>query len=128
MTSSRLLNAEPQLFVRDMDAALAFYRDRLGFDVAFTYGEPAFYAQVRRDGAAFNLRHVDRPVFDAGFRQHEGDVLSATITLDRAAPLHNEFAARGVTFHQAMRTEPWGAVTFIIADPDGNLIAFAASA
>ncbi|WP_425336060.1 VOC family protein [Sinorhizobium numidicum] len=30
----------------------------------------------------------------------------------------------GVTFHQALRTEPWSARTFIVQDPDGNLIAF----
>jgi hypothetical protein len=46
-----LLAAEPQLFVSDIVASCAFYRSKLGFAVAFTYGEPAFYGQVFRDGA-----------------------------------------------------------------------------
>jgi hypothetical protein len=32
-----------------------------------------------------------------------------------------------VSFHQSLRTEPWGARTFIVQDPDGNLIAFSGS-
>ena len=36
-----------------------------------------------------------------------------------------EFQRIGVTFHKSLRAEPWGARTFIVADPDGNLICFA---
>ena len=56
---TRMLTAEPQLFVTDMTRSLAFFTGSLGFDVVFTYGGPPFYAQVRRDGACLNLRHVD---------------------------------------------------------------------
>jgi hypothetical protein len=40
-------------------------------------------------------------------------------------PLYLEYQAAGVAFHQTLRTEPWGARTFIVRDPDGNLILFA---
>jgi len=30
-----------------------------------------------------------------------------------------------VDFAQTLRNEPWGARTFIVRDPDGNLILFA---
>lgn len=118
------LQAEPQLFVRDIAASCAFYVDRLGFAVAFTYGEPPFYAQVARDGARLNLRHVDAPVIDPVLRDRE-TLLSAAITLEDAKPLFLEYQVAGLSFHQTLRTEPWGARTFIIADPDGNLILFA---
>ncbi len=36
-----------------------------------------------------------------------------------------EFQAAGVTFFQTLRKEPWGAQTFIVKDPDGNLLLFA---
>lgn len=125
--TSTLLAAEPQLFVTEMAAALAFYAETLGFEVALSYGEPPFWAQVVRDGARLNIRHADhRPVSEA-FRAQEGDALCATLTLDVAEPLFLEYQAAGVSFHQPLRTEPWGARTFIIADPDGNLIAFAGS-
>lgn len=119
-----LLAAEPQLFVREIAAACAFYVERLGFAVVFTYGEPPFYAQVARDGVRLNLRHVDAPVIDPALRDRE-TLLSAAITLEDAKPLFLEYQAAGLPFHQALRTEPWGARTFIVADPDGNLILFA---
>lgn len=119
--------AEPQLFVSDIAAARAFYEQKLGFTTRFTYGEPPFYAQVFRDGARFNLRHVDEPPFDKELRARD-DLLSATIVLDNIKPLFLEYQAAGVAFHQTPRTEPWGARTFIVSDPDGNLIAFATSA
>ncbi|WP_404335738.1 bleomycin resistance protein [Sphingomonas sp. MMS12-HWE2-04] len=123
----KILSAEPQLFVTDLDAALAFYRDGLGFTLAFTYGAPPFYAQVARGGARLNLRLASGPVYDPGFRARESDALAATIALDQAQSLFNEFESAGVAMHQPLRTQPWGARTFIVRDPDGNLIAFAAA-
>jgi catechol 2,3-dioxygenase-like lactoylglutathione lyase family enzyme len=125
--TSVIVASEPQLFVSDLEAAIAFYIDKLGFKVVFSYGEPPFYAQVARDGGRLNLRKVSGPVFDSGFRSREGDALSATLTLDDAKPLFLEFQKAGVAFHQTLRTEPWGARTFIVQDPDGNFIAFAGS-
>ena len=122
-----LIAAEPQLLVTDIAATSAWFAEKLGFEVLFTYGEPAFYAQVRRDGVALNLRRVEGPVFAPGFREREGDILSATITVDDIGPLFAELDRRGAHFHQRPRTEPWGARNFIVADPDGNLILFASA-
>lgn len=124
-STSAPLAAEPQLFVLNIEASCAFFEEKLGFKVRFTYGTPPFYAQVGRGGARLNLRHVDRPVIDQEVRTAE-DLLSATIIVDHAKPLLLEYKEAGVTFHQTLRTEPWGARTFIVKDPDGNLIAFAA--
>ena len=125
--TSRIIAAEPQLYVSDLDAALTFYTGKLGFTVAISYGEPPFWAQVARDGGRLNLRAVSGPVFDSGFRAREDDAISATLTLDDAEPLFMEFEKASVTFHQTLRTEAWGARTFIVRDPDGNLIMFAGS-
>ncbi len=122
-----LLAAEPQLFVRDIAASCALYCEKLGFSVAFTYGEPPFYGQVVRDGARLNLRCVATPVVDPE-RCAKEDLLAASITLEDAKPLFLEYQAVGVDFHQTLRTEPWGAQTFIVRDPDGNLILFAGKA
>ena len=105
-----------------------FYVGKLGFQVTLSYGEPPFYAQVARGGARLNLRHVSSPVFASDFRARETDALAATITLADAKPLFLEFQDAGVPFHQSLRSEPWGARTFIVRDPDGNLIAFAGNA
>jgi len=122
--TSTITGAEPQLFVADIQAATDFYGGKLAFTVVFSYGEPPFYAQVGRDGARLNLRRVEGPVFAEEFRSTERDALSATLLLDHAKALFLEFQERGVEFHQSLKTEPWGARTFIVEDPDGNLICF----
>jgi catechol 2,3-dioxygenase-like lactoylglutathione lyase family enzyme len=118
-----LLAAEPQLFVAAIATSCEFYTKKLGFSVAFTYGEPPFYGQVFRDGARLNLRCLDKPGLDPEIRDSE-QLLSASITLDDAKPLFLEYQAAGVLFAQPLKTEPWGARTFIVRDPDGNLILF----
>ena len=119
-----LTAAEPQLYVRDLVASSEFYSTMLGFSVAFTYGDPPFYGQVFRDAARLNLRQVDRPVVDPARRDAE-QLLVASITLEDAKPLFLEYQKAGVEFAQSLRTEPWGARTFVVRDPDGNLLLFA---
>ena len=131
-TTSRpvLVAAEPQLFVSDIRASCDFFTARLGFAIEFVYGEPPFYAQVKRDAARLNLRHVDAPVLDPALRERES-LLSASITVDTASDIKQlflEFQAAGVTFNQALKREPWGAKDFIVKDPDGNLLLFAGPA
>lgn len=70
------------------------------------------------------LRQVDDPVVDPGRRDAE-QLLAASITLADARPLFAEYEKAGVEFVQPLRTEPWSARTFIVRDPDGNLLLFA---
>lgn len=120
-----LIAAEPQLFVPELSAACAFYVDRLGFTLMFMHGDPPFYAQVRRGGACLNLRHTDGEVFAQDLREREANALSATVTVHGIEALARTFDAAGVEWHQRLKREIWGAQTFILRDPGGNLIAFA---
>jgi len=122
--------AEPELFVADIKASCDFFTDKLSFTVAFTYGEPPFYAQVMRDAARLNLKCVERPVIDPALRDRE-ELLSAALTVATAAEIKQlflEFQASGVAFVQPLKREPWGAKDFIVKDPDGNLLLFAGPA
>jgi catechol 2,3-dioxygenase-like lactoylglutathione lyase family enzyme len=123
-------STEAQLYVADVAASCAFYVSRLGFAVAFSYGDPPQYAQVHRDHARLNLRRVEEPVFAGDIRERE-HLLSASITVanaDQIRQLFVEFQSAAVRFDQELETEPWGAQTFIVADPDGNLVLFAGPA
>jgi catechol 2,3-dioxygenase-like lactoylglutathione lyase family enzyme len=125
-----IAGAEPQLFVADIKASCEFFTGKLGFAVAFTYGEPPVYGQVKRDSARINLRCAERPVIDADQRDRE-QLLSASLTVataEQIKALFLEFQAAGVMFFQTLRREPWGARDFIVRDPDGNLLLFAGPA
>ena len=119
-----------QLFVADIQRSCDFYTSNLGFAVEFIYGDPPFYAQVVRDNARLALRLVFEPVFVGDLRKRE-HLLSASITVGTANEIKQLFLtyqAAGVFFHQALKQEPWGAETFILSDPDENLILFAGPA
>lgn len=124
-----LTQVEAQLFVADIKASCAFFT-KLGFEVVFTYGEPPFYGQVKRDNARLNLRMVCEPVFVGDIRERE-QLLAASMTLDSAVEIRQlfvQYQSAGVDFQQTLKQEPWGARTFIVRDPDGNLLLFAGPA
>jgi uncharacterized glyoxalase superfamily protein PhnB len=85
---------------------------------------------VKRDGAALNLRCVERAVIDPDLRDRE-QLLSAALTVatpDEIKQLFLEFQTAGVEFFQTLKREPWGARNFIVRDIDGNLLLFAGPA
>lgn len=122
-TESRLTAAHPQIFTTDLQASRAFYIDQLGFTSVYVYGEPAFYAQVRRDGVWLNLRHVDRHPMDRELAAAES-LLTASIPVVGVKELYIELRERGVPITQPLTVQPWGAQDFIVTDPDGSLILF----
>ena len=81
-----------------------------------------FYAQVRRNAVAFNLRRTETWPW-AGDPAEE-ELLAARLEVDDAKSLFLELRDGGAPIHQGLRTEPWGQVTFVVRDPDGNLISF----
>jgi catechol 2,3-dioxygenase-like lactoylglutathione lyase family enzyme len=126
-TKPELTQVEAQLFVADIKASCAFFTSKLGFEVIFTYGDPPFYGQVKRDNARLNLRLVCEPVFVGDIRERE-QLLAASLTLGSAAELRQlfvQYQSAGADFQQTLKQEPWGARTFIVRDPDGNLLLFA---
>ena len=69
----------------------------------------------------------DAPVIDPALRDRE-ELLSGSLTVATRADieaLYREYEARGVTFFQPLKDEPWGARDFIVSDIDGNLLLFA---
>jgi catechol 2,3-dioxygenase-like lactoylglutathione lyase family enzyme len=119
-----------QIFVADITASCRFYEDHLGFETVFVYGSPPFYAQIKRGGGLVNLRQLDTPAIDPQRRDHE-TLLSADFSIDDTESLTRlflEFQGKATPFFQGLQREPWGALTFIVHDPDGNLLLFAAPA
>jgi catechol 2,3-dioxygenase-like lactoylglutathione lyase family enzyme len=129
-SKATITGAEPQLLVADIERSCEFFCKKLGFSIVFSYGSPPYYAQVGRDVARLNLRCVEGPIVDATVRNGE-ELLSASMTVattDEIKLLFLEFQSAGVTFHQRLKRQPWGAKNFVVKDPDGNLLLFAGPA
>ena len=129
-SKATIVNAEPQLFVADIKKSCEFFCKKLGFSLVFSYGDPPCYAQVGRDAARLNLRCVKGLALEQTLRDRE-ELLSASITVataDEIKLLFLEFRSAGVTFHQTLKKQPWGAKNFVVKDPDGNFLLFAGPA
>jgi catechol 2,3-dioxygenase-like lactoylglutathione lyase family enzyme len=127
MTSITLKSAVPILFVRDVTASAAFYRDRLGFETDFLYGAPPFYGSVSRGAVCLHLRFVGRPNF-VELAAREASLILASIEVSDVFALYDEFKERGAAFAQAPTRQDWGGTDFHVRDPDGNVISFVAFA
>ena len=129
-SKATIAGSEPQLLVGDIGRSCEFFCGKLGFSLVFTYGSPPYYAQVGRDAARLNLRYLKVPVIDSVVRDRE-ELLSASMTVATAEEiklLFLEFRSSGITFHQTLKRQPWGARNFVVKDPDGNLLLFAGPA
>ena len=116
----------PVLGCRDVEAAMSWFVDTLGFSCPgglFTPpGHEPVYAILFREGASIHLQIRRRPVFLAERQAHEGD---AYIFVDDVDALHDEFAKRGVTIIRPPQDEPYGLRDFTIETVTGHRLTFA---
>ena len=119
-----LKQAIPNVFVKDFQAALAYYTGPLGFRPLFVYGDVPFYAHVARDEAILAIRYVSKPVIDHTAGE---DLLCAFIEVSDVNALHKQLQTAGARIWQAPRDELWAMRSLIVSDLDDNLICFASN-
>jgi catechol 2,3-dioxygenase-like lactoylglutathione lyase family enzyme len=114
--------------VRDVPAALAFYRDRLGFDITFEGPSPEdiFFGIVERGGAMIMLKSVGidpLPNYkrDAGKGWARWDAYLHAPDPDALAM---EFSSRQVEFSQSLKDDDDGLRGFELKDADGYVLFF----
>lgn len=115
------------IFVADITAMVAFYRDVLGFEIEWDGAGP--YAEFKHEGVRFSMYSRQElpsllgrtPTFPNGLN----GTFELAIDLPRSQDVDEEFArvvAAGGQPVYAPRDEPWGMRSSMIADPEGNLI------
>jgi len=119
--SAQLTNISPQFLVDDLDAAVSYYRDKLGFELQFVY--EGFYAAVSRDGLSIHLKHAPRLAGDRAHRR-EGEHLDAYVAVKDLRELHRELEGRGARIVKPIGERPWGFVDFYVEDADGYILCF----
>jgi predicted enzyme related to lactoylglutathione lyase len=119
--SARLTGIAPQFLVDDLDRAIAYYRDKLGFDLDFTY--ESFYASVTRDGFAIHLKCAPKLAGERE-RRKQNEHLDAYISVSGIRDLYSEMEKRGARVMQPLEQKPWSCLDFYLEDPDGNILCF----
>ena len=128
MTKPDITAIAPFFIVRNVPAALSFYRDRLGFDITFQGPDPddIFFGIVQRGAAMIMLKDVGvdplpnytRDVkkgwarWDAYLHVPDPDALAA------------EFSSRNVEFSQPLKDDDDGLRGFELKDADGYVSVF----
>jgi catechol 2,3-dioxygenase-like lactoylglutathione lyase family enzyme len=121
-----LVSIRPSFIVKDLQASIAYYRERLGFELDFQGPDDGpFWAGVSRDGIGIMLKAVaaDVPPIPNHTR-HDWAPPDAHIYSTDPDALFGEFTRRGASFVKTLSfVEPglWG---FAVADADGYVLVF----
>lgn len=112
------IGVAPVLAVDDITESIAFYRDKLGFTVDFTWGDPPHYAVARR-GANVSVHLSERedttnPIAPA----------CVYIFVTDADALYEEFTAREIDIFQPPQDEDYGMREFEVRDLNGHFLTF----
>ena len=124
MTKPEISSASPFFIVNDGAAALTFYRDQLGFDIA--YQEPPddpFFGIVRRGGAMIMLKSVGVAPLP-NYKREPGARWDAYLDVPDPDSLAAEFASRNVKFSEPLKDTHDGLRGFELKDTDGYVLFF----
>ncbi len=112
-----LTGAASVFTVRNIMTSIEYYRDALGFDVTFQYGEPLYYACLCRDEVSLHLlsgRETQRIPGNGAICVFVKDVDG----------LYAELVARGAGVVKPPQDYAYGMRDFDVTDPDGNQLTF----
>lgn len=120
---TRLTGSSAVLLVSDIDRAVAFWRDRLGF-ACKTYGEPPDFATASRDDASVLLALCRTPGAIVPNWKLVDKTWNVYIRVDDADAIYAELQDRGAPIDYELYDAPHGFREFGTQDPDGHDIAF----
>jgi len=121
-----LVSITPFFIVKDLQASVAFYCERLGFQLDFEGPEgDVYYARVSRDGIGIMLKTILPEVLPfPNNTRHPWARWDAYIYTVDPDPLFEEFRHRDVSFVKELSFIDAGLWGFEIADADGYVLAF----
>jgi predicted enzyme related to lactoylglutathione lyase len=120
---TRLTGSSAVLLVSDIDRAVAFWRDRLGFECE-VYGDPHDFATASRDDASVLLALCADPAAIVPNWKLVDKMWNVYIRVDDADAIYAELQERGAPIDYTIYDAPHGFREFGTRDPDGHDIAF----
>jgi len=121
--AARLTGVSPVLLVADVERAVEYYRDRLGFRCDI-YGDPPDFVVAERDEAVILLAHCPEPERIVPNWKIVAMTWNAFIRVDDVESIYAEVQERGAAIDYALYDAPSGFREFGVQDPDGHDIAF----
>lgn len=125
MTRPAMQGISPSIIVSNVDETIAFYRDKLGFEIRFQ--EPdrnPFFAIIGRDGAQILVKSQKDVSPLPNSRRHPFMRWDAFVYVPDPDALAAEFADHGAAFSEPLKDTPDDLRGFEISDPDGYVLFF----
>lgn len=127
MTEPEISGIAPFFIVRNVPAALSFYRDRLGFDITFQGpANDVFFGIVQRGAAMIMLKDVGVDPVPNYTREIKKGMArwDAYLYVPDPDALAAEFSSRHVEFFQPLKDDDDGLRGFEVKDADGYVLFF----
>lgn len=125
-TRARLVGIAPFFIVSDVMRSIAFYQDRLGFEVAYLGPDDGpYWAMLERDGVCLMLKAITPEVqpMPNPSRHHWARWDAYVYTPDPDA-LAEEFTSHGVTLREPLGVSSDQLRGFEVMDADGYVLYF----
>lgn len=125
MSEVEVGGVSPLFIVKNVPVALAFYRDRLGFEITFQGPEEddIFFGIVQRGRAMIMFKDVDLEPLP-NYQRDPGARWDAYVYVPDPDALAAEFSSRNVEFSEPLKDNHDGLRGFELKDADGYLLFF----
>lgn len=107
----------PVFAVKNLEESVAYYRDCLGFNLAWTWGEPAHRAGVA-------LQDFEIQLDSSGSAPPDGPSV-VYCHMNGVDEYYEQCCRSGAKIAFKLEDRPWGMRDFRVVDPSGNRLGFA---
>jgi predicted enzyme related to lactoylglutathione lyase len=114
--STRFLKSRTTVAVHNVLESIDFYLRTVGFEVFVTMGEPPNFAMIGTGDVGLGLAESQNSA--------AADFACCYFDVQGVEELHRRCVDAGATITGPLTHQPWGNYDFVMADPDGNQIAF----
>lgn len=123
ITSFKIKSITPQLLVTDLNRAIKFYTEVLGFEIDFQYED--FYAGIIKDNYSIHLKH-GYPNPEERKNKRQNNDLDLVIAVEEIELFYEAILNKSVEVTLPLRTMDYGK-EFYILDPEGYILGFLAN-
>jgi catechol 2,3-dioxygenase-like lactoylglutathione lyase family enzyme len=124
-----LQSVTPFFIVDDLEATIAFYQSKLGFDIRYKGGSDGtcddYWVFMGRDQVMLNFKAITPEIHpQPNHSRHEWARWDAYIYSDDPDSLYQEFTSRNVPMHSELANTGDGLRAFEVIDNNGYVLCF----
>jgi uncharacterized glyoxalase superfamily protein PhnB len=113
-----VINSTAIFACSDIEKTLSYYRDVLGFESSWTWGEPPTFGGAKMDGASIMFCWQPELAERISGHQH-------WLTVDSVEQLYESHRSKGASIISDIEDKPWGFREYVVEDLNGYHLRFA---